>query len=70
MLHYYQELAMVVEHNGNVTLTKDELRLMIDTEARKRLKMTGAEFIKRFNEGTLPDTPAARDVAMLLKLDS
>ncbi len=61
---------MVVEPNGNVTLTKDELRLMIDTEARKRLKMTGAEFIKCFHEGTLPDTPAARDVAMLLKLDS
>ena len=61
---------MVVEHNGNVTLTKAELRQMIDTEARMRLKMTGDEFIKRFNEGTLPDTPAVRDVAMLLKLDS
>ncbi len=61
---------MVVEQNGNVTLTKAELRQMIDTEARTRLKMSGDEFIKRFNEGTLPDTPAARDIAMLLKLDS
>ncbi len=61
---------MVVEQNGNVTLTKTELRQMIDTEARMRLKMTGDEFIRRFNEGTLPDTPAARDIAMLLKLDS
>ncbi|MCH7484813.1 MAG: hypothetical protein IIA90_06660 [Chloroflexi bacterium] len=61
---------MVVEQNGNVTLTKAELRQMIDTEARMRLEMTGDEFIKRFNEGTLHDTPAVRDVAMLLKLDS
>lgn len=61
---------MVVEKNGNVTLTKAELRQMIDAETRVRLKMTGDEFIQRFNEGTLPDTPAARDIAMLLKLDS
>lgn len=58
----------MTEHFSRVTLTEQELADLIDREARDRLNMTGIEFTERYLQGTLEDSPAVRDIAMLVQL--
>ena len=57
------------EANGDVlVLTQEEVLAMIDREARRRLDISGSEFLKRLKQGTLKETVAKRDIEMLVKL--
>ena len=57
------------EANGDVlVLTQEEVLAMIDREARRRLGISGAEFLKCLKQGTLKETIAKRDIQMLVKL--
>ena len=50
-------------------LTSREARQLFDREARRHLKMSGREFLRRWEAGKfdgLADTSAVRRVAMLL----
>lgn len=59
---------MTIETASRVQLSDQELDALIDAEARKRLGISGAEFKEKYEKNELPDTPAVREVAMLLKL--
>lgn len=62
------EVMMAIEASEWVRLSDEELEELVDTEARKRLGMSGAEFKRLYIAGKLPDTFTVRDIAMLLKL--
>jgi hypothetical protein len=49
-----------------VEISDDELREEIGREAEARLDLTYDEFVEAYREGTLPDTLAANELAMLL----
>lgn len=49
-----------------MTTGKSELRESFERKARERLDMSGEEFIRRLDEGTLPDTPAVDELAILV----
>ncbi|OGO07607.1 MAG: hypothetical protein A2Y61_00010 [Chloroflexi bacterium RBG_13_60_13] len=59
---------MATETETRVQLSQEELDQLIDREARKRLGMSGREFKRKYARRELPDVPAVRDIAMLLKL--
>lgn len=59
---------MATETEARVQLSQEELDQLIDREARKRLGMSGREFKRKYARRELPDVPAVRDIAMLLKL--
>ena len=59
---------MATETGTRVQLSQQELDQLIDREARKRLGMSGQEFKTKYARRELPDVPAVRDIAMLLKL--
>jgi hypothetical protein len=62
-----QEPTSPVEtSDGAIVLTPDEIRAAIDVEARKRLHMSGVDFIRRWQRHELPDTAAASDIAILV----
>ena len=50
-----------------VKLTHDEIMELVDRTARRRLKITGAEFLERYKRGNLEDSPATRDILMLVR---
>jgi len=55
--------------NGDwVKLTEEELRQLVDREARRRLNMSGEVFVQRYRDGTLPPGPGVSEIGMLLKL--
>lgn len=49
---------------GPAPLTDDEIRAMIDVEARKQLGMSGGEFIERWRRHELPYSPVAFDLGI------
>jgi len=59
---------VATETGTRVQLSQQELDQLIDREARKRLGMSGQEFKRKYAQRELPDVPAVRDIAMLLKL--
>lgn len=61
---------MAIEVPSRVQLSDEELDALIDREARTRLGISGEEFKRKYARNDLPDTPAVRDIAMLLKLAS
>jgi hypothetical protein len=64
-----KERPTVATQTGTrVQLTQQELDQLIDREARKRLGISGQEFKRKYARRELPDVPAVRDIAMLLKL--
>jgi len=63
-----KEEPMAIEVPSRVQLSDEELDALIDAEARKRLGISGEEFKEKYAKKELPDTPAAREIAMLLKL--
>jgi len=60
--------TVATETEARVQLSQEELDQLIDREARKRLGMSGREFKRKYARRELPDVPAVRDIAMLLKL--
>ena len=61
----------MAKHAKGVTtyvLDNAEIREILDREAPQRLGMTGEQFIDAYFGGTLPDLPAATELAMLVKL--
>jgi len=61
---------VAIETTDRVQLSQTELDSLIDSEARKRMGMSGAEFSRRYLNKDLPETTAVRDIAMLPKLAS
>ena len=61
---------MAIVTSDRVQLSNAELEKLIDSEAQKRLGMSGAEFMRRYRKKSLPETATVRDIAMLLKLAS
>jgi hypothetical protein len=61
---------VAIETTDRVQLSETELDSLIDSEARKRMGISGAEFKRRYRNKDLPNTTAVRDIAMLLKLAS
>jgi hypothetical protein len=53
-----------------VELSRDELRDVFEHAAHSRLNMSGDEFLRRLDEGTLPDSPAVDEVAILVGGDN
>ena len=51
-----------------VRLSHRQLEELIDREATERLDMSGAQFVKQYRAGTIEDSPAVRDVGMLVRL--
>ena len=51
-----------------VIMTPDELREEIDREARARLGISGDTFIHKWMRKDLPDTEAASDIGILVRL--
>jgi hypothetical protein len=51
-----------------VVLTDAELMELIDEESRRRLNLDGEEFLRLWSEGRLGDSPAAREIGMLISL--
>jgi len=63
-------MTMVIEtHDGVevITLSPEEWREMIDTNARKYLGMDGDTFLRLYREGKLEDTVAMSEVASLAR---
>jgi len=56
------------DHSTRYRLTQEELLVLIDKEARHRLKMSGEEFMRGLKDGTLPETVAKRDLEMIVRL--
>ena len=55
--------------NGDViTLNKQEVLALVDKECRKRLHISGKEFIRKRAKGELPNSLAVHDVEMMLRL--
>jgi len=63
-----------MQHNGNnngyphiepLEISDEDLREAIREEVEARLEMTFDEFVEAYQEGTLPDTLAANELAML-----
>jgi len=52
------------------TLSREEGRRLVDRQARKFLKMSGEDFVRRYREGCIedPDRLAVARVAILLPL--
>ena len=48
-----------------VELTRSETRVLFDRAVCRQLGMTGDEFLRRLDAGTLPDTPAAEHLALM-----
>jgi hypothetical protein len=52
--------------NGHaVELSRAEARILFDRIARRELDMSGAEFLKRLDAGTLPDSPVVEHLSLL-----
>lgn len=51
------------------SLSRSELRAVFEKNTRERLEMSGDEFLKRLDEGTLPDDPAVDEIAILVGED-
>lgn len=49
-----------------VDLTEKELLAIVDERAQQLLGMSGEEFIRLLEAGSLPDSPAVTHLAMLL----
>lgn len=54
-------------NSEKIKLSHDEFMELIDRTVQSRLKMTGAEFIKSYEKGKLEDSPAVRDILMLVR---
>lgn len=55
--------------NGDiVTLSKREVKELVDRECKKRLGMSAKEFLLKQKNGGLPGSTAVRDIEMLLRL--
>lgn len=52
--------------SGPVDLDRKQLLAILDERARRYLNISGEEFIKRLDEGTLPKTTVVTHLAMLL----
>ena len=48
-----------------IELTRAEARVMFDRIARRELGISGDEFLKRLDAGTLPDSPVVEHLALL-----
>jgi hypothetical protein len=48
-----------------VEISDDDIRREIALEAEARLNMTYEDFVEAYQDGTLPDTLAANELAML-----
>lgn len=63
---------MVTKPNDTATdiviMSADELREAIDVEARERLGMSGDVFIEKWSHKELPDSEAAADIGILVRL--
>jgi hypothetical protein len=60
-----------ISTNGHIDLTEEEAAALFDREARRRLGMSGPEFIAAWESGQFdddPDQPAIMYMAMLLPL--
>jgi hypothetical protein len=51
-----------------ISLSNKEVKELIDRECRKRLDMSGREFLERREKGKLPKSTAVHDIEILLKL--
>lgn len=51
---------------GPVDLTREQLLAILDKRAQQYLGISGEEFLKRLDEGTLPDSAAVTHLAMLV----
>jgi hypothetical protein len=71
-------MAMKHQTNGHrrkqseyaVIESQEELDRLIDSEARRLLHVSGAEFMKMKLSGTLPERPSVRALAMMAELGS
>jgi hypothetical protein len=59
-------MSPVTADGGVVELTREEGRRMLDERTRRQLGMPLEEFERRYDAGTLPDTPQAEHLVMLL----
>jgi len=60
--------APVVNGEDIVVMSADEIRTAIDEEARARMGISGDLFIDRWLQQTLPDSAAAWEIGMLVRL--
>ncbi|MGH2391141.1 MAG: hypothetical protein ACRDIE_23340 [Chloroflexota bacterium] len=51
-----------------VIMSVEEVRRMIDAEAREHLNMTGEQFIERWLKHELPDSAAVADIGIWVRL--
>ncbi len=56
----------ITSEPGVVELSREEGRQMLDQRTRRELGMSLEEFEAAYDAGTLPDTPAAEHLVMLL----
>ena len=61
-------IAIPTGNGVRYQLTYKELLDLIDRESRRRMHMSGEEFIKRLKSKALPETVAKRDIEMLVRL--
>lgn len=55
--------------NGDVvSLSREEVKRLIDRECRKRLGISAKEFLQKREHGELPKSAAVHDIEILLKL--
>jgi hypothetical protein len=60
-------MALIARRNGKTDeLSREQLRSVFDSKAQRRLGMSGDEFLRRLDSGTLPDDPAVDEIAILV----
>jgi hypothetical protein len=62
-----------VDHDAGIELSRAEARALFDTQARKLLNMSGAEFLRRWDAGefdAIEDDPAHPEIMSLVLLQS
>jgi hypothetical protein len=48
-----------------VSLTRSEMRIVFDRAVRRELNMSGADFLRRLDAGSLPDDPIVQHLSLL-----
>lgn len=57
----------ILSNAKELKLSVDDIKELIDRMARERLNCSGEEFLRQSKEGTLEDSPAVRDIMMLVR---
>lgn len=64
--HLLTNLRLRVAEPYVPTMSAADVRGLVDQEARRALGISGEEFVRRLDAGTLPSTPTVQHLSMMV----